>query len=68
MHKTSKSVKGQLKRFSIKGNGWETAIAEAERQLLSVNNRAARLRAVIENFKRLQAGGHPWPGESATPN
>jgi hypothetical protein len=65
MRRTPKSVKAKLKQFSIKSSsGWDAAISEAERQLTRVNNRATRLRKVIEDFKQLQASGHPWPSDS----
>ena len=60
---------GKLKHIKSKSaKGWDDAINEAERQLLIINSRAARLRKVIEDFKELKASGHPWPSNPATQN
>jgi len=64
MRNLSKSVKHNLRQLSIKSrSGWAAAIQEAERQLVRVNNRAKRLQKVIQDFKQLEANGHPWPAE-----
>ncbi len=66
MRNLSKSVKRKLRQLSIKSqSGWAAAIQEAERQLVRVNNRAARLQRVIMDFRRLKESGHPWPDEKA---
>jgi hypothetical protein len=68
MRNLSKSVKHKLRQLAIKSrSGWAAAIQEAERQLVRVNNRAKRLQKVIEDFKQLEANGHPWPAEQGKP-
>lgn len=68
MQKQSNPVNQNLRRFSIKSaKGWDDAIKEAETQIRRIENRAARLRKVIADFKELKANGHPWP-ETSTQN
>ena len=41
--------------------GWEAAIADAESQALQCDERAVKLRAVADVFRKKKAEGEPWP-------
>ena len=43
--------------------GWDAAIAEAEKQLKAWRSKVARLMASIQTFKEAKASGQPWPDE-----
>jgi hypothetical protein len=43
---------------------WEAAIADAETKALEAEQRAVRLRAVADVFRRKKEAGEPWPGKS----
>ncbi len=64
----SRLVKHKIRRKmnNLSGGGYEAAINDAKRQLSAINLRAAQLREVIANFKRLKRSGHPWPGDHTT--
>lgn len=40
---------------------WDSAIADAEQQALEADQRAVRLRAVADVFRRKRDAGEPWP-------
>jgi hypothetical protein len=45
---------------------WDELILMAESQLASANQRVARLRVTIRNFKRLKSAGQALPGGENT--
>lgn len=57
--------KGKVKQPINPINGWDKVISSAERQLAAINQRAAGLRQVIEDFKQMKKEGMPWPGDTA---
>ena len=42
--------------------GWESAIADAEQQASDCEQRAIRLHAVADVFRKKRASGESWPG------
>jgi hypothetical protein len=41
--------------------GWEAAISDAEQQALECEQKAVRLRAVADVFRKKKNAGEPWP-------
>jgi hypothetical protein len=41
---------------------WESAIADAEQKALECEQRAVRLRAVADVFRKKKQDGESWPG------
>jgi hypothetical protein len=46
--------------------GWEAAISDAEQQALECEQKAVRLRAVADVFRKKRNAGEPWPETTAS--
>jgi len=46
--------------------GWEEAVRDTERKLITARRRVAELEEALGSFRRFAAEGTPLPGESAT--
>ena len=65
-HPQVKSNKVTRAENNPKSNKWDAAISDAERQLARINQRAAGLRQIIADFKRMRKQGTSWPGEASS--
>lgn len=65
-HSQEKSKKVIRAKSNRKSKKWDAVISDAERQLARINQRAAGLRQIIADFKRLRKQGIPWPGEASS--
>jgi len=60
----SKDNQEQFTQDSVKSEGdWDTAILEAERQILEAEKKIARLRLSIKTFEEMRANSESFPGK-----
>jgi len=67
----SNRVKPKVHKSSSGGtstNSWDEAIKKAESEISQIEQRAAGLKEVVQNFKIMRDSGQAFPGESATRN